>query len=218
MNKNIRVAPSIFAADFYTLSGAVELFETADTDMIHFDVMDNHFVPNISFGMKFIEDIMARTNIPADIHLMIDINQKDTLAPFLKLPAENITLHLESVSGSLLPDIELIKNAGKKAGISIKPGTPVDAVLPYLADIDLILLMSVEPGYSGQKFLPESIGRLKEMKTAIGQRKISLQIDGGIERENYAQVIKAGGDILVIGSAFFKDKNIKGWVKDIHTY
>lgn len=211
----IRVAPSIFAADFSDLNSAIKLFEESNVDLIHYDVMDNHFVPNISFGPKFVADVSAKTNILSDVHLMINLEQG--LDDFLELDIESITIHLEATKGYPMDYINKIKSAGKKVGISIKPQTPVEAVLPYLCEVNMVLLMSVEPGFSGQKFISQTTDRIKKLKSLIGERDISIQVDGGVSRETYEAVLDAGADCIVIGSAFFKDDDVVDWVKQIHS-
>ncbi len=211
-------APSIFAADFYNLKKAAAVCGAAKVDMIHYDVMDNHFVPNISFGAKLIGDINSKTRIPADVHLMIDLEKPAGLKPFLELPVDHITLHLESMNGSINEYIKAVKKSGKTIGLSIRPKTPVKALSPFLDIIDLVLLMSVEPGYSGQKFIPETLGRLKKLRELIKGRSIAVQVDGGINRLTYGNVLQNGADILVIGYAFFEDRNPRGWVKKIKSY
>ncbi len=211
-----QLAPSIFAADFADIASALKAYEETGVDLIHFDVMDNHFVPNISFGPKFIEDITARTSLASDAHLMIDLEKG--LDDYLGLDVDYITIHLEATRNYIHPFLKEIKAAGKKAGISLKPQTPVAAVAPYLDEVDLILVMSVEPGFSGQSFMPESLDRLRELVILRGSRDIVLQIDGGISRSNYEQVLDAGADCLVMGSAFFKDKDIQGLCRSIHEY
>ena len=213
MALEIKVAPSIFAADFYDLKSAVALMEESGVYGIHYDVMDNNFVPNISFGAKLVEDISAKTKLIGDAHLMI--NLETPIESFLKLPVENITIHLEATRLYIKDYLELIRRAGKKAALSLKPRTPVESVLPYLNHIDMVLLMSVEPGFSGQKFMPEILDKTRKLRELIGARSIDIQIDGGISRENYREVIYAGANYLVIGSAFFKDNDPVGWMKDI---
>jgi ribulose-phosphate 3-epimerase len=215
MNK-IQVAPSLFAADFYNLSEAVNLFEKADVDLIHFDVMDNHFVPNLSLGPKVIGDILARTRLPANVHLMVELENGYGIEPFLELPVQNITVHLEA-SPHIRDYLKKIRDLGKSPGISVKPGTSVESVTPYLDDADMVLLMSVEPGFSGQKFMPESLERVKKLKSLIAGRKIRIQIDGGIGRGNIELVTAAGADCLVIGSAFYSDKDPVELVKWVHS-
>lgn len=199
----IKVAPSIFAADFSDMKSAIRKMETAGVDWIHYDVMDNHFVPNISFGPKFIQDIAAQTDIFGDMHLMIDLDRNADI--FFSLNVENITIHLESTQNSVIDYIKKIKDAGKQAGISIKPKTPVAVLVPYLDEIDLVLIMSVEPGFSGQKFQPVAVDKVRELVNLIGDRKIDIQVDGGVARDTYRELTEAGATNLVMGSAFFKD-------------
>jgi len=208
------VAPSIFAADFWALGEAIRLAESAGVDGIHYDVMDNHFVPNISFGPKTIADLCQKTSLPGDVHLMIDLHRG--IDAYLDLPVEYITLHVETLFSYHEDFLTKIHQAGKKAGLSIKPGTPVDVLLPYLEELDLILVMTVEPGFSGQKFQAEMLPRIRSIREMIGQRPIRLQVDGGINRQTYQQVIEAGADFLVIGSAFFADFDPASWMKTIH--
>jgi ribulose-phosphate 3-epimerase len=214
----IKIAPSIFAADFYSIGEAVGLIKRSGADGIHYDVMDNRFVPNISFGPKFIADVASKCGLPGDAHLMIDLARG--IEPYLSLPVDLITIHIEAF-GNISPDTRVremlgsIRAAGKKAGISVKPATPADAVSPYLDLIDLVLVMSVEPGFSGQKFMPESLDKIRRLREMIGERKISIQVDGGVSRDNYRLLLDAGADFLVIGSAFFNDKDPQGWMNTI---
>jgi ribulose-phosphate 3-epimerase len=221
MGSGIKAAPSIFAADFYSIGDAVAQIKKSGADGVHYDVMDNHFVPNISFGPKFIGDVASKCGLYGDAHLMIDLSRG--IEPYLPLPVELITIHIEAYGDNPLskPDrmIELlgsIRAAGKNAGISIKPATPADAVVPYLDKIDLVLVMSVEPGFSGQKFMPASLDKIRRIRELIGARQISVQVDGGVSRDNYKSLIGAGADFLVIGSAFFNDADPTGWMRDIH--
>lgn len=209
-----RIAPSIFAADFWDLGNAVRLCEKAGVDGLHYDVMDNHFVPNISFGPKTIADLCARTRLPADVHLMIDLQRG--IDDYLSLPVEYITLHVESLSPQDVSLLDKIRQAGKKAGLSLKPGTSPEVLLPYLDKLELILVMTVEPGFSGQKFQEAMLPKIRQVRDMIQNRPIRLQVDGGVNRETYRQVLEAGADFLVIGSAFFADKDPEEWVKTIH--
>lgn len=209
MNK---VAPSLFAADYADTAAAIRLFQNTGVDGIHYDIMDNHFVPNISFGPKIIEDVMQKCPLPANVHLMIDLGRENVLKPYLDLPVENITIHIEASASPVHALLDSIRKSGKTAGISIKPNTPVESIVPYLDQIDLILIMSVEPGYSGQSFLPNSLSRITAAKKLIAGRNIDLQVDGGVNRQNAESIIKAGANYLVIGSSFFSDKDPKGWV------
>ena len=215
--KNRLVSPSIFASDFYSLKTGLLAMENAGVDMIHFDVMDNHFVPNISFGKKVIEDVICKTKLLANVHLMIDLDHRG-LDDFLSLNIFNITIHSEATEKELKHYLELIKKSGKTAGISIKPSTPISSVKPYLEMIDLLLVMSVEPGYSGQVFMDSTLMRLNEARDMIADRDIIIQVDGGVNRDNYKEILKVGANCLVIGSAFFRDRNPKEWVKLIKEY
>jgi ribulose-phosphate 3-epimerase len=212
----VKVAPSIFAADFYNLSKALKLYDEAGVDRIHFDVMDNHFVPNISFGAKVISDIMARTKIPAEAHLMIDLNNH-RWESFLELPVVHLTVHLEAAYEYILDIVEKIKNSGKTAGISVSPETPIEVISSFLNEIDMVLIMSVEPGFSGQKFMGTTLEKIRKARVLMRGRPISIQVDGGVNRMNYKETIKAGADFLVAGTAFYQDENIVEWVNEIHS-
>lgn len=211
-----QVAPSIFAADFADIPSALQSYQAAGADLIHYDVMDNHFVPNISFGPKFIEDVTRKTAIRGDVHLMIDLSRG--IDDYLSLDVDYITLHIEATSHYIRPYLDQIRQAGKKTGLSLKPGTPVEVLAPYLDSLDLILVMSVEPGFSGQSFMPDSLARLQQLRILCQDRPVLLQIDGGIGRVNYAQALAAGADILVIGSAWFRDPDITGLCREIHSW
>ncbi len=219
MNK-VYIMPSIFAADFFNLEKAVRLFERLNIDAIHYDIMDNHYVPNISFGAKVAEDILKRTKIPSYFHFMIDlkISPEETLQNFLTLHINHFTFHVENEHVILKSYIDFFRKKGKKIGLSIKPLSELNILLPYLEDIDLILVMSVEPGFSGQSFKKESLKRIEKVREMIENRDIILQVDGGINRKNYRDVLKAGANSLVIGSNFYEDENIEEWVNNIRNY
>ncbi len=213
--KEPMVAPSIFAADFYDLSRAVGICEYSHVDMIHYDVMDNHFTSNISFGPKVIGDIISKTCLPADVHLMISLDDTGKLSPYLNLPVQHITIHIESIEGKVESFIDAIRKSGKTAGLSVKPRTDINVLAPYIDMIDLVLVMSVEPGYSGQSFLPVTLERLQQLRKMTIEKTPTVQVDGGITRNNYEEVIESGADCLVIGHHFFEDGNTLEWVKDI---
>jgi ribulose-phosphate 3-epimerase len=215
--KEPMIAPSIFAADFYNISRAITLCETSHVDCIHYDVMDNHFTNNISFGPKIIQDIVSRTCLPADVHLMITFEDTGKLSPYLALPVQNITMHLESMESNAGIFIETVHNSGKTAGLSISPRTDIDRLLPYLDTIDRVLVMSVEPGYSGQVFIPETLARLQKLRQE-GRDELLIEVDGGITRKNYELILQSGADILVIGNHFFEDGNTLEWVKAIKRF
>ena len=202
MKKNI-LAPSILAADFCTLANQIQVSEKAGAEYLHFDVMDGIFVPSISFGAPVLQSIKKATNQCMDVHLMIQepIRYIDT---FVKAGADILTIHLEACE-NVADTIAQIKAAGAKVGLSIKPGTAVSELKPYLADLDMILIMSVEPGFGGQSFIENSLAKIRETKAMIEEanREIDIQVDGGIYHTNVEAVLEAGANIIVAGSAVF---------------
>lgn len=199
-----QLSPSILAADFSCLGAQCRAVLAAGADMLHFDVMDGHFVPNISFGVPVLQSLhKALPDAFYDVHLMIS-RPLDYVRPFAKAGAGCITFHLESESE---PDATLaaIHAEGCKAGLAIKPGTPAQAVLPYLDRLDLVLVMSVEPGFGGQKFQPAALDKLRALAAACRARDLSpwLQVDGGVDEVTGPACVKAGANLLVAGSAVF---------------
>ncbi len=204
------LSPSILAADFSRLGEDIKKIENAGAQWVHIDVMDGHFVPNISFGPLVVDCVSKISNIVKDVHLMIQ-NPEKYVDAFLKAGADIITVHHEADM-----DYEYVKNAvknaGKLLGISIKPKTDVSEIKKYLDDADMILLMSVEPGFGGQKFMPESIERAKEIRKIYPEGY--LQIDGGINLQNAPLVVEAGVNVLVAGSSVFGAEDIDYTVKE----
>lgn len=215
--RRIKIAPSIFAADFLKLNKAIELLEETNVDYIHYDIMDNHFVPNISFGPLIVESISKNTKIPGDVHLMIELSE-EKLKRFFFDNIEFITIHIEAngFSKSLL---KLIKDKGYKAGLSIKPNTPPEVIKEYLHIIDMVLVMTVEPGFSGQKIIPSAIEKIKEVKKIISssERKIQIEVDGGVNTDNLKTLVDNGAEIIVMGSFFFKNNNYQKVINLINT-
>ncbi len=217
---NILVLPSIFAADFFNIAGALKLIEDSGADGIHYDIMDNHYVPNISFGAKIASDIISRTKLPSFFHFMVELfpEPEKTLKEFFSFEMEYIVFHVENNDTILKKYIDYFGDGRVKIGLSIEPDTPVEVLKPYLDNIDLILVMSVYPGFSGQSFMRSCLSRIEEVRKIVDNRNIIIQVDGGINRENYKNVLLAGANSLVIGSSFYEDKDIKGWIKEIKNF
>ena len=201
--KNI-LAPSILSADFRTLGEQIKITEKAGAQYVHFDVMDGIFVPSISFGMPVLSSINGLTGQTLDVHLMVTEPAR-YVAEFAKCGADIITVHLEACK-DLKKTLEEIHRCGVRAGISIRPGTPVKSLMPYLEDAEMFLIMSVEPGFGGQEFIPESLERIRTLRAALekdGMEK-DIEVDGGIYHSNVAEVLKAGANVIVSGSGVYK--------------
>lgn len=199
----IKIAPSILSADFARLGEEVRAIDAGGADYIHVDVMDGHFVPNLTIGPLVVESLRKVTSKPLDVHLMIE--QPDRyIADFAKAGADIITVHQEAVP-HLHRTVQLIKSLGKKAGVSINPGTPVATLDVILADLDLVLVMSVNPGFGGQGFIPSALGKIAALRKAIDERglQVELEVDGGVKADNIAAVAAAGAQVFVAGSAVF---------------
>jgi len=204
-----KLAPSILSADFGNLLDDIQKVENGGADLLHIDVMDGHFVSNITIGPLILESIRNRTNIPFDVHLMIE-NPDLYIQDFVKSGASIITVHIEACN-HIHRTIQNIKSYGVKAGVSLNPGTSLSTIEYILNEVDMVLIMSVNPGFGGQKFVSSALDKIGSLRKMINDRKLNVEIevDGGIKLENASQVIKAGADILVAGSAIFHSENIE---------
>jgi len=202
---SIKISPSILSADFSKLGSEIQNLEKAKADLIHIDVMDGHFVPNITIGPEIINKLRKYTSLPFDVHLMIS-PVHDFIKNFAEAGADIITIHPEATN-DLVSSIQKIKSFNKKAGVSLNPETSVKKVLPVLKLIDLVLVMSVNPGFGGQKFIKDTLEKVKILRKEIDTKKLKTQIeiDGGINFENAIMAKKAGVDILVSGTTIFKE-------------
>ena len=205
--KKIKISPSILSADFSQLGNEIKRLEEAGADMIHVDVMDGHFVPNLTIGPPVIKSLRKYTNLIFDVHLMISPVHK-YIKDFADAGANIITIHPEATE-NLKESIDLIRSLNKKVGVSLNPNSEIDLIKDTLKDIDLVLIMSVHPGFGGQKFIPDVIKKIEKLKLIKNEKKFNfdIEVDGGINFENSKSVIEAGANILVSGTTIFKSNN-----------
>ncbi|MFQ5604567.1 MAG: ribulose-phosphate 3-epimerase [bacterium] len=211
----IQIAPSILSADFSQLSQQIKEAEKAGADWFHLDVMDGHFVPNITFGPLMVEVVKKLTSLPLDVHLMIE-NPDNYLERFIHAGAQYLTVHVEAVT-HLHRTIDLIKRNGAKAGVALNPATPVNVLEEILPNVDLILVMSVNPGFGGQAFIPQSLEKIQKISNLIkqGNHDVVIEVDGGIDKTIALSVVEAGASVLVAGSAIFKTRDIQQALQEI---
>jgi ribulose-phosphate 3-epimerase len=202
----IKVAPSILSADFRHLENEIKKVEEAGADLIHIDVMDGHFVPNITIGPLVVKACRKATRLPLDVHLMIE-NPDRYIPSFAAAGADIITIHVEAAK-NLLSDIELIRQNGAQPGVVVNPATPVESIFPVLDKVAMVLLMSVNPGFEGQKFMPEVLDKIRTLKLLV-----DIEVDGGINLQTAKEVVKAGANVLVAGSAIFYAENYRAVIE-----
>ena len=216
MPKKIQVAPSILSADFSRLGDEIRAVEAAGADIIHVDVMDGHFVPNITIGPLVVEAARKITRLPLDVHLMIE-NPDRYIADFARAGADYLTVHAEAACHLHRLVQTIREHRGVKAAVSLNPATPLDALDYVLGELDMVLIMSVNPGFGGQAFIPSALDKIGRLRRSIDDRKLSVEIevDGGVKPDNAARIAAAGADILVAGSAVFGAKDYAAAISGI---
>ena len=214
--KTVKIAPSILSANFAKMGEEVQSLEKCGADVVHCDVMDGVFVNNITFGIKMVEDLRKITTLPLDCHLMI-VHPEKYVERFAKAGADIITVHWEACQDNLKEVLQLIKSTGVKCGAVINPDTPVDKIRDVILDCDMVLVMSVFPGFGGQKFIPSALDKLREIRAIIDAsgKDIDLEIDGGVTNENVEEIKAAGANVIVAGSAVFKAEDRAKMIADL---
>ncbi|MFA6675927.1 MAG: ribulose-phosphate 3-epimerase [Bacilli bacterium] len=216
--KTALIAPSLLSANFAHLSDDIHIVQEAGADWLHFDVMDGHFVPNISFGLPVLKDIATCHNMVNDVHIMIS-NPKEFAKQFVEAGADYLTFHYEACQSDseVFEIIDIIHKAGGKAGLSVKPETPISVVFPFLYSLDLVLIMSVEPGFGGQTFIADSLAKILRLRNYIDENELKtlIEVDGGINEETSRQCRKMGVDVLVAGSFVFGASDVKKAIEEL---
>ena len=212
-----KLAPSVLSADFGDLRGAMDICRKGGAHWIHIDVMDNQFVPNLTIGPPVVKSLRKYTDKFLDVHMMV-VNPEKLVEPFAKAGADGITFHVEATEN---PNkvIDLIRSTGKQVGISLKPGTSLTTIEPYLEKVDLVLIMSVEPGFGGQGYLSDSSERIKQLKLRLNEMcldRVIIEVDGGVKLNNMKEIVEAGADVLVAGSAVFGEQDPVQTIKDFY--
>ena len=216
---NYRIAPSILSADFTRLGEEVRRVIDAGADLIHFDVMDNHYVPNLTFGPMICQALRPVSTVPIDVHLMVE-PVDDMIRAFIEAGADIISFHPEA-SRHIDRSLQLIKNAGRQAGLVLNPATPVHVLEHVLDKLDMVLLMSVNPGFGGQSFIPHTLDKLRRVRSLLDNyqaqtgRRIALEIDGGVKTSNIAEIAQAGADTFVAGSAIFGQSDYAAVIREM---
>ena len=216
---NYRIAPSILSADFTRLGEEVRRVIDAGADLIHFDVMDNHYVPNLTFGPMICQALRPVSTVPIDVHLMVE-PVDDMIRAFIEAGADIISFHLEA-SRHIDRSLQLIKNAGKQAGLVLNPATPIHVLEHVLDKLDMVLLMSVNPGFGGQSFIPHTLDKLRRVRSLLDHyqahtgRRIALEVDGGVKAGNIAEIAQAGADTFVAGSAIFGQDDYAAVIREM---
>jgi ribulose-phosphate 3-epimerase len=216
MTKKIKIAPSILSADFGRLAEEIKAVEKAGADLIHIDVMDGHFVPNITIGPLIVEAARRTTTLPLDVHLMI-ARPEQYIGDFAKAGADYLTVHVEATS-HLNRLVQMMKeHKGVRAGVSLNPATPLSSLDYILDDVDMVLIMSVNPGFGGQTFIASALEKIRSLRKRIDDLglKIEIEVDGGVKPDNAAEIVRAGADILVAGSAVFGHKDYAAVIREI---
>ena len=206
------VAPSILACDLSRLGESVSAVEAGGADWHHVDIMDGHFVPNLTFGPDIVQAVKKVSSLPIDVHLMID-NPADLAEAFIKAGADSITFHIEVVDDPR-PLLRQIRDLGARAGLVVKPGTPISSLVPYLDDVDLVLVMTVEPGFTGQKFIPECLEKIAELRAKAGPA-LDIEVDGGINEQTAALTARAGANVSIAGAAVYRTPDMRASIEGI---